>query len=65
MPSDEDEMKKFGTVEISKRMGLITVRTPKGQSLDEATERRLAFELIEWTRDGSFRMEVPVNWRDQ
>lgn len=65
LPSDEDEMKKFGTVEISKRMGLITVRTPKGQSLDEATERRLAFELIEWTRDGSFRMEVPVNWRDQ
>ncbi len=65
LPSDEDEMKKFGSVEISKRMGLITVRIPKGHNIDEATERRLAFELIEWTREGSFRQEVPANWRDE
>lgn len=65
LPSEDDEIKKFGAVDFSKSMGLITVRIRKGHSIDEATERRLAFELIEWTREGSFRSEVPAKWRDE
>lgn len=63
-PSEEDELKKFGTVEIAKGMGLIVVRIPSGTSIDEATERRMAFELVEWMRDGGFRNTVPSNWRN-
>lgn len=63
-PSDEEEIKKFGSVDFAKRMGLITVRIPRGATLDEATERRMAFELVEWMRDGAFRSAVPPNWRD-
>ncbi|KAJ3497899.1 hypothetical protein NLG97_g1547 [Lecanicillium saksenae] len=63
-PSENDDMKKLPTVEFAKRMGLIVVRIPSGTNIDEATERRLAFELVEWMRDGAFRNVVPPNWRD-
>lgn len=63
-PSEEDELKKFGTVEIAKGIGLIVVRIPTGTNIDEATERRMAFELVEWMRDGGFRNIVPPNWRN-
>ncbi|RDA85349.1 hypothetical protein CP532_1245 [Ophiocordyceps camponoti-leonardi (nom. inval.)] len=51
------------TVELSRRMGLIVVKVPAGQGLDEATERRLAFEVMEWMREGSFREPLPRDWR--
>lgn len=63
-PSDEEEIKKFGTVEIAKRMGLIVVRLPSGMMIDEATEGRVALGIVEWIRDGAFRHAVPPNWRD-
>lgn len=62
-PSEEDEINSLGTVEFSRAMGLIVVRIPSGKSLDEATERRVAFELMEWMREGSYKEEVPKNWR--
>ncbi|RDA93795.1 hypothetical protein CP533_6354 [Ophiocordyceps camponoti-saundersi (nom. inval.)] len=51
------------TVELSRRMGLIVVKVPAGKGLDEATERRLAFEVMEWMREGSFREPLPRDWR--
>ncbi len=63
-PSEEDEIKKFGAVEFAKGMGLIVVRIPSGTNIDEATERRMAFELVEWMRDGAFRNVAPPNWRN-
>ncbi|XWW98672.1 hypothetical protein V2A60_006674 [Cordyceps javanica] len=62
--SEEDEIKKFGAVEIVKHAGLIVVRVPSGTTLDEATERRMAFELIEWMRDGTFLNAAPPRRRD-
>ncbi|ATY66416.1 SNF2 family [Cordyceps militaris] len=63
-PSDEDEINKFGAVEIAKHMNLIVVRIPSGTNIDEATERRMAFELVEWMRDGGFRNIRPPSRRD-
>lgn len=54
-PSTEEETAKCGTVDFQKQPGLIVVRIPFGKDLDEATERRVAFEVIEWMRGGSFR----------
>lgn len=62
-PSEEDEINNFGTVEFSRQMGLIVVRVATNKGLDEATERRMAFEVMEWMREGTFREEVPQNWR--
>lgn len=63
-PSDDDEIKKSGAVECVKRMGLLVVRIARGTTIDEATERRMAFELVEWMRDGGFQNIAPPNWRD-
>ncbi|CEI69060.1 hypothetical protein FVEN_g4173 [Fusarium venenatum] len=52
-PSLEEEIAQFGSVEI--KDGLMTVRIAVGKDMDEATERRLAFEVVEWVRGGSFR----------
>ncbi|KAF9770373.1 hypothetical protein IL306_012106 [Fusarium sp. DS 682] len=52
-PSLEDEIAKYGTVDFHK--GLMVVRIAVGKDLDDATERRIAFEVIEWIRGGSFR----------
>lgn len=52
-PSLEDEIAKLGTVDL--REGLMVVRIAVGKDLDEATERRVAFEVVEWVRGGSFR----------
>lgn len=63
VPASDDEIKQLGAVELAKQMGLITVRIPAGKSLDESTESRMAFELSEWMREGSFRGEVSKTWR--
>ncbi|KAG6022901.1 hypothetical protein E4U41_002136 [Claviceps citrina] len=52
-----------GAVDVSRRMGLIVVKVPRGKSLDEATERRMAFEVMEWIREGRFQDEAPRSWR--
>lgn len=62
-PSSEEEIRQLGAVDLSKQMGLMTVRIPANKGLDEATERRMAFELSEWMREGAFRDEVPKSWR--
>lgn len=62
-PSDEEEIKQRGSVEFIKQAGLMVIRISDGKPVDEAIERRLSFELMEWIREGSFREEVPVNWR--
>lgn len=54
-PSREEEMAKSATVAYQPRPGLLVVMVPIGKDLDEATERRVAFEVIEWMRGGSFR----------
>lgn len=62
-PSEASETSNRSTVEFSRRMGLIVVNAPGGKGLDEATERRMAFEVMEWMRDGSFREGLPKGWR--
>ncbi|POR38139.1 Repressor of filamentous growth 1 [Tolypocladium paradoxum] len=62
-PSEEEENSNRRTVELSRRMGLIVVKLPAGKGLDEGTERRLAFEVMEWMREGSFREGLPKDWR--
>jgi hypothetical protein len=62
-PSGEDELGSLGAVEFNKRMGLIVVRMAWGKPLEEATERRISFEVLEWVREGSFREQVPKLWR--
>ncbi|KAH6955268.1 hypothetical protein DER45DRAFT_338033 [Fusarium avenaceum] len=52
-PSLEEEITKCGTVDF--HQGLMVVRIAVGRDLDEATERRVAFEVVEWVRGGSFR----------
>ena len=61
--SEEAENSNRRTVELSRRMGLIVVKLPAGKGLDEGTERRLAFEVMEWMREGSFREALPKDWR--
>lgn len=56
-PSVDEEIAKFGAVEFHKHPCLMTVRIAVGKDLDEATERRVAFEVVEWVRGGSFRGE--------
>ncbi|KAF4591554.1 HMG box transcription factor [Ophiocordyceps camponoti-floridani] len=58
-----DDGNERRTVELSRSMGLIVVKVPAGKGLDEATERRLAFEVMEWMREGSFREPLPRDWR--
>ncbi|RFU81758.1 snf2 family helicase [Trichoderma arundinaceum] len=62
-PCDEDEIRTLGQVEFSRHMGLISVRVANNGGLDEATERRLSFEVMEWIRAASFCDAVPPNWR--
>ncbi|KAM0553846.1 hypothetical protein ACHAPJ_007192 [Fusarium lateritium] len=54
-PSLEEEIAKLGTVDFHKNPGLMVVRIAVGKDLDEATERRVAFEVVEWVRGGTFR----------
>ncbi|KAJ4254866.1 slightly ste11-like protein [Fusarium torreyae] len=54
-PSLEEEISKLGTVDFHKSPGLMVVRIAVGKDLDEATERRVAFEVVEWVRGGTFR----------
>jgi hypothetical protein len=59
----DEEENRPGTVDVSRSMGLIGVRVPAGKGLDEATERRMAFEVMEWMREGPFREEASRSWR--
>lgn len=54
-PSTEEEMNKSKNVEVSEKQNAITVRLAPNRGLDEATERRLSFEVIEWMRSGWIR----------
>ncbi|KAF4989854.1 hypothetical protein FGRMN_8855 [Fusarium graminum] len=45
-PSLEEEIAKCGTVDLHK--GLMVIRIAVGKDLDEASERRVAFEVVEW-----------------
>ncbi|KAK2590118.1 slightly ste11-like protein [Conoideocrella luteorostrata] len=60
--SREDEASAAGAVDVSRSMGLIAVKVSAGKPLDEATERRMGFEVMEWMRDGPFRAEASKNW---
>lgn len=51
----DEEISKGRPVEFQERMGAIIVRIAQNKGLDEATERRLAFEVIEWMRSGWIR----------
>ena len=50
-PSPETDVNQRNTVEV-KSHNVMLVRVPKGMSLDQKTERRLAFEITEWVRAG-------------
>ncbi|KPM34625.1 hypothetical protein AK830_g11948 [Neonectria ditissima] len=54
-PSMDEEIAKHGTVHVQKRPALILVRIPFGGELDEATERRVGFEVVEWVRAEPYR----------
>ncbi|PKS12205.1 hypothetical protein jhhlp_001504 [Lomentospora prolificans] len=50
-PTAETDDSLRNTVEL-RSQNVMLVRTPVGEGLDEKTERRLAFEIIEWVRAG-------------
>lgn len=52
MPTRERDVPQYVTVHARNRPVLMVVRIPAGSSLDEATERRVAFEVVEWARRG-------------
>ena len=53
-PSTEEEVSQLGTFD-NKLSGLMTVRIPEGRGLDDATERRVAFEVREWILSGTYK----------
>jgi hypothetical protein len=55
----EDEISKCGSVEF-KAPGIMVIRGAD-KMLDEKVERRLAFELMEWVRGGSFKEGLGMN----
>ncbi|KAG6130498.1 hypothetical protein E4U38_004427 [Claviceps purpurea] len=52
-----------GIVDVSKNIGLITVKVPRGHNLDEAMERRMGFEVMEWMRERRYQDEAIQNRR--
>ncbi|TDZ23157.1 Repressor of filamentous growth 1 [Colletotrichum orbiculare MAFF 240422] len=50
----EEEVTRGGAVEF-RGPGVMVVRIAHGKSLDEKTERRVCFELVEWIRGASFQ----------
>lgn len=62
-PCDDKEMRETSPVEIFRQTGILLVRIPQEGGLDQATERRLSFELVEWLKAASFCNPVPPNWR--
>lgn len=50
-----EEESKAKNVEHQEKYGAIVVRLAPNKGLDEASERRLAFEVIEWMRSGWIR----------
>ncbi|GJN74395.1 SNF2 family helicase [Purpureocillium lilacinum] len=63
MPAEDEETGSRRVVELSRRLGSILVKLPSGKEIDEGTERRIAFEVMEWMREGSFREALPQGWR--
>lgn len=49
----EDEVDTLGSVDF-KTAGIMIVRVNESKGLDEKTERRLGFEVMEWVRAGTF-----------
>ncbi|KAK6226144.1 HMG box protein [Colletotrichum tabaci] len=49
----EDEVTRGGAVEF-RGSGVMVVRIAHNKSLDEKTERRISFEVVEWIRGGSY-----------
>ncbi|KAF4126409.1 hypothetical protein GMORB2_0145 [Geosmithia morbida] len=48
----DDDMEKLKTVEFQKHLGVMAVRVAAtATTLDEATERRLNFEILEWVNE--------------
>ncbi|EON96261.1 putative hmg box protein [Phaeoacremonium minimum UCRPA7] len=50
----EDEVNTLGGVDF-KSAGIMIVRVNESKGLDEKTERRLGFEVMEWVRAGTFK----------
>jgi hypothetical protein len=50
----EDAISRTGSVEFESP-GVLVVSAALGKGLDEAAERRLGFEVMEWIRGGTFR----------
>ncbi|TIC97329.1 hypothetical protein CH35J_006876 [Colletotrichum higginsianum] len=50
----EDEVTRGGAVEF-RGSGVMVVRIAHNKSLDEKTERRISFEVVEWIRGGSYQ----------
>ncbi|KAL3960163.1 hypothetical protein ACCO45_005280 [Purpureocillium lilacinum] len=63
MPAEDEETGSRRVVELSRRLSSILVKLPSGKEIDEGTERRIAFEVMEWMREGSFREALPQGWR--
>jgi hypothetical protein len=59
VPSTEEIISKTGTVELWKSCGVVVVRFLMSRGVDESTERRVAFEVVEWIREASFRDATP------
>lgn len=60
---DAEAAGSSGSVDVHRRTGLIVLKIPQERMLDEAIERRLAFEVLEWMRDAPFQGETPKWWR--
>ncbi|KAG6008940.1 hypothetical protein E4U43_000079 [Claviceps pusilla] len=58
-----DGQDETGVADVTKRMGLISIKVPRNRSLDEATERRMAFEVMEWMREERYQDEAPQSRR--
>lgn len=53
-PSSEEEINTCGGVKF-KCDGIMVVRVEEGKGLDEKLQRRLAFEVLEWVRAGTYK----------
>lgn len=57
VPSTEEEMRRAAGVEILVH-GVMVVRVEEGRVMSEKLKRRLAFEVVEWVRGGTYRTEA-------
>lgn len=62
-PSSEEEIHNCGGVKF-KCDGIMVVRIEEGKGVDEKLQRRLAFEVLEWLRGGTYKTEFRQGSRD-